>query len=187
MEPQPGSVMSRETFRAWAAEQPGRWERLDGQPMAMAAERVVHARLKARMWRALDDAIAEAGLPCEALPDGVTIEVGEDSDFEPDALVTCGPPLDDDEIAARDAVIVVEALSPGSRSIDSVTKLEGYFRVPTIRHYLIVEPRRRAVIHHRRGEGETLTTSIVHQGEIVLDPPGLRLSVTALFRHAPSS
>ena len=47
---------SRASFRRWPEEQAGgaRQERVDGEPVAKAPERIIHARLKARVWQALD-------------------------------------------------------------------------------------------------------------------------------------
>ena len=79
--------LTREEFQKWAEGQPRRHERIAGEPVAMAPERAMHARLKARIWRALDRAIQEAGLNCEAFPDGMTVQIDEDTDYEPDAEV----------------------------------------------------------------------------------------------------
>ena len=144
--------ISREEYRRWAAQQPrGRFERVDGRIVRMAAERIAHVRVKASVWIALRNGILAARLPCEALPDGVTVEVGE-SDYEPDAVVNCGPRLDDNAIAASNPVVVVEVLSPSTQGTDTGAKLAEYFRVPSISHYLIVHPTKRMVIRHRRGE-----------------------------------
>ena len=51
----------------------------------------------------------------------MTVEV--DTDYEPDAVVNCGPPIPDDAVAATNPVIVVEVLSPGTRGIDTGAKL----------------------------------------------------------------
>ena len=67
--------LTREQFRLWAATQPMRYERIAGEPVAMSPERIEHVRLKNRVWAALDRAIRDAKLPCEAFGDGVTIEV----------------------------------------------------------------------------------------------------------------
>ena len=80
-------------------------------------ERIQHVRVKARVWTALDRATASAGVDCEALSDGVTVEV--DADYEPDAIVNCGPFASPDAIAATNPVIVVEVLSPATQSIDT--------------------------------------------------------------------
>jgi Uma2 family endonuclease len=79
--------MSRHEFRQWAEAQPrGRFERVEGEVVAMAPERWAHARIKAHIWRALDRAITQAGVQCEAAPDGMTVEIDDDTDYEPDVL-----------------------------------------------------------------------------------------------------
>src|SRR3712207_8960747 len=47
-------------------------------------------------------------------------------------------------------LIVVEVVSPGSRSIDTGIKLERYFENPAVQHYLVMATERRAVIHCSR-------------------------------------
>ena len=61
-------------------------------------------------------------------------------------------------------------------------KLVGYFQVPSIVHYLIVDPDDRLVIHHARGGGDAITTRILSAGSpLKLDPPGLEMAVAELF------
>jgi Uma2 family endonuclease len=146
----------------------------------MSAERIQHVRIKNRIWAALDRAITSAGLDCEALGDGVTIEVDEDTDYEPDAVVNCGPPAPPDAVAAANPVIVVEVLSPTTRAIDTSDKLADYFRVATIRHYLIVSTRRREIIHHQRN-GQEIVSRIVNLGSISLDPPGIAIDLAEIY------
>ena len=55
--------LSRSDFHLWAADQPkGRFKRVAGTPAAMAPERRIYARLKARIRLALDPRIASDGL-----------------------------------------------------------------------------------------------------------------------------
>jgi Uma2 family endonuclease len=100
---------------------------------------------------------------------------------EGDAVVNCGPPIPDDAIAAPNPVIVVEALSPGTRGVDTGAKLDGYFRVPSIIHYLIVLRAKRGVIHHRRAPDGDIDTRIVSSGRIALDPPGITLDSDEIY------
>jgi Uma2 family endonuclease len=174
--------MGRDEFRQWAEQQEGaRYERVNGEPVAMAPERAIHARLKARVWQALDRTLRDHAGDCEALPDGMTVEVDADTDYEPDAVVNCGPPIPDDAIAAINPVIVVEVLSPGTRGIDTGAKLDGYFRVPSIVHYLIVLTARRGVIHHRRAPDGGIDTRILSSGKIELDPPGIAIDIDEIY------
>ena len=163
--------LSRVEFHRWAADQPkGRFERVSGSPVAMAPERWVHARLKARIWRALDREIRDLGLPCQAAPDGMTVEIDEDTDYEPDALVNCGDLIPDEATAAPNPVVIVEVLSPRTESLDAGGKLADYFRLPSVRHYLLVRPLRREIIQHSR-IGDRIETRIIGTGGVELDPP----------------
>ncbi len=174
--------MSRPEFRRWADAQPrGRYERVDGVVVAMAAKRVGHVRLKVRVWRALDRAVRAAGLPCEAMGDGMVVEVDDDSDYEPDALINGGPRLGDDEIAAPNPVVVVEVLFPPTRTVDTGLKLAGYFEVPSVRHYLIARADRRAVVHHQRRDDGGIETRLLTAGSITLDPPGISFALEEFY------
>jgi Uma2 family endonuclease len=179
---EPHLRMSREEYRRWAGQRPsGRFERIDGVVVAMAPERANHADRKALIWLALRQAVAAAGLPCHAYPDGMTVEV-DDNDFEPDAVLRCGPPLSGDAIAVPDPLVVVEVLSPGTRGDDLHRKLVAYFRVPSIQHYLVLWADRPQVLHHRRqADGESIETRVMTGGTIVLDPPGITIAVEDLY------
>jgi Uma2 family endonuclease len=174
-------MMSRSEYRQWVEAQPkGRFERAHGEVVAMAPERWAHARLKARIWRALDREVTAKGLHCQAAPDGMTVEVDDDTDYEPDALVNCGPPIPDEATVAPNPVVVVEVLSPSTAGVDAGGKLADYFRVPSVQHYLLVRPAPADIIHHRR-VGDRIETVIVRQGAVALDPPGITLVLAELF------
>jgi Uma2 family endonuclease len=175
--------MTADQFVAWAMRQPEgeRYELVAGEVVAMAPERAGHSRAKSRIHRALADAVAAAGLPCEAFPDGMAVRIGDDTVYEPDALVRCGPLVDDETVEISDPVIVVEVVSPSSRSRDTALKLADYFRLDSLRHYLIARAGRGLLIHHRRAEDGGIETAILHGGELRLDPPGLVLDIGALF------
>ena len=178
----PAHRMTRAQFYAWAAQQPrGRYELHEGQVIAMAPERVRHVRAKAEAWLALRTAIATAGLPCEALIDGAAIEIGDQTAYEPDVLVTCGTPVDGNAIAVLNPIIVVEVVSPSSARVDEGTKFVAYMRAPSIRHYLILLADTQTLIHHRKADDGTIQSAILREGPLTLDPPGLTVQVEALF------
>jgi Uma2 family endonuclease len=178
----PEARLTREEYRRWAVGQPrGRFELIAGRVVAMAPERGAHLRAKAAVARALWHAVAAAGVDCEALPDGATVEVDDDTDYEPDAVVTCGERMGDDAVVAPNPVIVVEVPSPSTRAVDTGAKLTDYFRVPSIHHCLILRTDRRVVIHHRRLEDGGIETKLIGAGRIELDPPGIAIAVEQVF------
>jgi Uma2 family endonuclease len=171
--------MTVDDYLAWSLDQPEplRADLIDGEVYAQASQRVGHVRAKVRAVNALDRAVRNAGLACDTLGDGVLVRVSETTAFEPDALVYCGDPLPGDAVEAPNPVIVVEVLSPGSEARDMRDKLAGYFQVPSVMHYLIVDTDEKLVIHHARQQGETLSTRILREGEVRLDPPGIVVSL----------
>jgi Uma2 family endonuclease len=175
-------AFTADEFIAWALEQPsGRFELDNGSVVAMAPERVNHALAKLNAAIALRNAIDARALACQALPDGMSVRVNDRTVYEPDALVRCGPPLAGDAIEVRDPVIVVEVVSPSSRGIDRGVKLASYFSLASVRHYLIVDTDKRVVIHHQRVDGGRIEVSILHDGPLTLEPPGLAVTVQDIF------
>ncbi len=176
--------MDVDQFLVWGEQQPGRHELHDGVVVAMEPERSLHLLAKGGAYRSLGDAIARAALPCTAYPDGATVRISSRTAFEPDALVRCGASLPPAMLEIPDPIIVVEVLSPSTAAVDFGLKLEGYFRVPSLCHYLIVDADLRRLVHHKRGAGDLIETRIFGEGSIRLDPPGLELVVESLFGPA---
>jgi len=173
--------MTVDEFLLWAEGREGRWELHDGMPVMMSPERVVHNRSKFRAATALRDALNAAGLPCEVFTDGLAIRIDSRMTFEPDASVVCGPRQPDDAIVINDPTIVLEVLSPTTAAVDHGRKLSGYFSLPSVEHYLILDPERRVVIHHKRGTSDAIETRVLTEGAAKLDPPGFEVAVEALF------
>jgi len=179
---EPETPMTREEFLAWVEQQPsGRFERIDGIVVAMAPERISHIRRKGSARDALRRAITEAGLAsCEVLGDGATVQV-EDSDFEPDALMHCGPRLPGDATKVPDPLVLVEVLSPDSGTRDRATKLRAYFKLPSVQHYLVIWPDEQRIVRHSRMPNDQVATQVFMSGEIRLDPPGITVTVEEFY------
>jgi Uma2 family endonuclease len=172
--------MTADAYLAWLEEQPTwRYELVDGQIIAMNPQRAEHIEVKVAVVRALQDSLQ--GKPCHALGDGMCIRVDERTVFEPDALVYCGEKMRGDTTVLTNPVVVVEILSPGTKTVDTTRKLEGYFKLPSVRHYLIVDPNARAIVHHARTNGEDIATSVVSSGSITLTAIDVSLPVSACF------
>jgi Uma2 family endonuclease len=174
--------MSVAEFLIWAeAQDKGRFELIDGQPVAMAPERTEHVAAKLRAANALTAGIQRAGVPCEAFVEGLAVVVDGSTSYLPDALVNCGEPMAPDAMIAPNPLIVVEVLSPSTRRIDTTVKLAGYFRVASLAHYLIVDLGQRHVVHYRKQADGTVTVAVITEGDIALEPPGISVAVPSLL------
>ncbi len=177
----PKDRMTVEEYLVWSEAQEGRYELINGVVYAQASERAAHAETKLSVTLALRKDIRSKGLDCYAMVDGMAVQVGAETVYEPDALVYCGPKLPPDALLVDRPVIVVEVLSPSSGRNDLGRKLAGYFAVPSIRHYLFVDPDERLVLHHERREDGVVMTHILRDGAITLDSPGLEVALSELY------
>ena len=168
---------------AWYDQQPDgkRYELYKGQIYEMQGERVTHARAKGALYVALVQEIAKRGLFCEAFVDGLAVRIDDDTLFEPDVFVRCGPAESGETVVIREPTIVIEVLSPTTQHVDVFRKFSGYFRNPAIAHYLIVNSADASLIHHRRTAEGRIESTHITDGVLELDPPGLALDLDALF------
>lgn len=169
--------MTADEFITWAMNQPEgqHYELVDGEVIAMAPERSAHARAKGHIFRRLADAVERDAPTCEAFIDGLAVVIDENTVYEPDVLVRCGERLADAVVRISDPLVVIEVVSRSSRGRDVGIKLTDYFRLPTVRHYLIIQAEARVIIHHARNDDGTILTRITRGEPITLDPPGVVL------------
>ncbi len=170
-------------FIAWALEQQsGRFELDNGTVVGMAPERASHNLAKLNTAIALSGAIGARDLPCRVMTDGMAVRIDDRTVYEPDAMVRCGAPLPGDAIEVVDPIIVVEVVSPSSRGVDRGVKLSRYFMLPSVRHYLIIDTDTQVVIHHHRTDEGRIEVEVLHDGALVLDPPGLAIAIREIFK-----
>lgn len=127
------------------------------------------------MFNALARAIATA--KAQAVPDGVGVRVSNRSFYQPDALVYCGPKYPGQSLMVDNPVIVVEVISPSSGDRAFSDKMLGYFQVPSVMHYLLVQPYN----HYQRAEKDAPLARIHRGVEIRLQPPGIVVTLAEML------
>lgn len=146
----------------------------------MQPERAGHCLAKGAVYRTLGDAVKRAGLPYFVFDSGMAVVVDDEHVRDPDGSVQSRANTDLDTITLDAPLIVVEVTWPAERD-DTGEKLVEYFSVPSIRHYLIVNPTKKVVVHHARGQDGKHSTLIASSGEIDLTPPGMTIPVAELL------
>ena len=148
---------------------------------AMAPETLKHHNVKVAVFDALRLAIKQGALPCEVLIDSLAVRISESKTFIPDVAVRCGAALNQQQREIPDPLIVVEILSPSTKNFDFSGKLQGYFQVPSVEHYVVIDPDKPLAIHFTRANQSTLTAALASAGALKLDPPGVDLDLSAIF------
>ena len=172
-------------FLAWAVRQSeGKYELIDGVVVMQQAQKWEHSKVKLQVAIALRDAIKRAGVPCYVASDGPTVRLTRHKAFVPDALVAPLPEPAADDLEINNPVVVVEVMSPWTERMDTTTKLRGYFKMASIRHYLIIDPAHHTVTRYSRGRGGALTRRVFRKGAVILKPPGIDLPLGDMFEGA---
>jgi Uma2 family endonuclease len=175
--------MTVDEFLAWASRQEqGRFELFDGRVVMQQSEKWAHSAVKGRIYLALMRAIEGSAVPFYAATQGPNVRVSEQVVFEPDALVAPLPYPDGEALEVAAPVLVVEVLSPSTARRDLTDKLAGYFKVPSVQHYLVLDPEEREIVwYHRAAGGAIEPPSVLRAGTVHLDPPGIELAVAEVF------
>ncbi len=175
------NLMTVDEFLAWSEGREGRFELDSGEIVEKSPERPEHAETREAAASAFKTAIRRAGAHCHVAPDGAAVRIATDTAFEPDLLVYWGERQPPDTAEIRDPVVVVEVMSEATATRDQGVKATSYFAPPSVAHYIILDPERRAATHRWRGAQGVIETRVVTEGPLQLDPPGLALFVEEFF------
>jgi Uma2 family endonuclease len=143
-------LMTPEEFFAWQENQEERYELVDGIPVplrgmtgASNSHDAVVANMIGILWQQL------RGGPCRVATADTAVRTSIRGIRRPDVTIECAP-IDRNSYEAHAPRLVIEVLSPSTRQIDRIRKLEEYKRLPTLAMIMFVEPNLPQVLLLRR-------------------------------------
>ncbi len=177
-EPTPGPTSISE-FEALLLQSEPKLELIEGEVLAFAGGSVAHGMLCTRLVTSI---AAATKPPCQTFTSDVAVRLAERSTYVfPDVSHTCEA-LDTSaaHIVAPD--LVVEVISPESKSRDRGEKLDAYQSLPSVMEYVLVDSRRVWISVFRRMAGGVWTETSYGLGEQVeLRTVGVTLDVAELY------
>jgi Uma2 family endonuclease len=171
-----------EAYLEWEADQPTRYELVDGQVHAMGGGTAEHDTIGNNLRAALHAQIR--GKPCRPHGPDLKVRAGKDGRY-PDALIDCGPRVPG-ALHAQEPVAVFEVLSKSTGWIDQSLKLRDYDATPSIRTYfLISQDEQRAMVYTRDEAGRLgVQSAVLLEGvdaSIAIPELGLVLPFSVLY------
>jgi Uma2 family endonuclease len=143
--------MTAKEFLVWDPTQTVRHQFVRGEVFAMAGADERHVNAAGNIYSFLRAHLN--GTPCKAFNVEMKLQVEQaDCYFYPDVLVTCSAADLNDTLVKRGASVVVEVLSPSTAAYDRGEKFTAYRLLPSLREYLLVNPRLRRCDLYRKGE-----------------------------------
>ncbi|MDB5197636.1 MAG: hypothetical protein JWP88_2007 [Flaviaesturariibacter sp.] len=151
-------ILPHYTYEDWVQWE-GRWELLEGHPIAMSPSPVPkHQRVAAEIITEFILTLRQSGCKsCRVYPD-MDFKIANDTILVPDILIVCGEI--NSKILDFAPALIVEILSPSTALRDRNTKYQLYER-EGVKYYLIVDVEKETVeINHLSSAGYTLQTNI---------------------------
>jgi Uma2 family endonuclease len=142
-------------------------------------------------WRAHDRVVVNAiislgnqlrGHPCQPFSDDTGVRIPNGNIRRPDAGVDCEQ-FDPEALAVESPRLVVEVLSPSTRTFDMFDTLDEYKTVPGLAHIILIDPDAPQAIHWWRGPDEAWQHAR-HDGldaEIVIPDLDVALGLRTLY------
>jgi Uma2 family endonuclease len=93
------------------------------------------------------------GKPCNVFGSDMKVGITKKRGFAyPDLTIACGERKFYDEVrdVLMNPVALFEVLSDSTREFDATEKFREYKRLDSLRHYVMVEPAKKVVIHYER-------------------------------------
>jgi Uma2 family endonuclease len=132
-----------------------KWELIDGRVYKMMVGAAwEHHAIISNIDNAITNHLRAHQMPCRVFRESFYLKKSFDElSALPDVMVRCGP-LKLGQTSIDDPMILFEIVSKGSQSRDRLTKRVAYQRLPSLKHYVLVERDSVLVDHYiRRDDG----------------------------------
>lgn len=154
-----------------------RHEYHDGPIVSMAGATNRHNEIAGSCYTRLRSAALKNG--CKAYAMEVRLFRYQSKKYlYPDGMLTCQPLDLQSKNGVRNPLVLIEVLSDSSRETDRSFKLREYLRLPSLRHYLLIEQKHCEVQHFRRREDESWEVLFYEEMSQQIDLPELDLRIT---------
>lgn len=175
--------MTAQEYLEWETRQELRHEYCDGQVFAMTGGTKGHNRAALNLYGALVDCVDAEG--CEINVSDVKVEVREGLSYRyPDLIVSCDEQDKQESAFYRFPKLIVEVLSPSTKTIDREDKFQEYIQIPTLEEYVLISSQRMQVECYRRGEGRMWRYLPYKAGEkVCIASMGVEVPIEQLYRN----
>jgi len=116
-------------------------EYYQGEIFAMSGPEYQHVVVARNLYGNLINKLK--GKPCQPLGSDMRVHIQKNTLFTyPDISIVCGDPLflNNDEWNLLNPSVIIEVLSPSTKTYDRGDKFKLYRDIPTLKEYILVEP-----------------------------------------------
>lgn len=175
--------LTQREFLEWEESQPLKYELIGGFVRGMAGGTLGHNTIKLNIALALRTKLR--GSKCRPYDSDTKVLVAEGQVFYPDITVDCGE-MAANATYAQVPTVVLEVLSPSTRTSDFEEKLPAYQALPSVMQIVFVETRRMHLYVWTRGEDGWVENEVARPTTpLTLPTLGIELTLAEVYEDAP--
>jgi Uma2 family endonuclease len=158
-------------------------EYYDGHVYAMSGASLKHniisSNLSSKIGHFLD------GTNCRMLQSEMRVSTpSQDSYMYPDAVIICGEPKPEDDKfdTLLNPSVIIEILSPSTRSIDKERKFFFYREIPSLQEYIMIDSLKKHIIVVRKQANESWIFEDIGDGfDLTIQTINFKLTLEAIY------
>lgn len=169
------SPMTPEEYLAFEKTSEIRHEYIDGELYAMAGASKDHNLINGNLYILLRRKLR--GSNCQTFINDVKVKLQEGRKyFYPDVVVSCDP-NDSDKFVSRNPTVIIEVLSPSTKTFDQTQKFLYYRTIESLQEYLLIGTEHPFVQCYRRQTQDIWTIQIYEGIEAIAHLESLNLDL----------
>jgi Uma2 family endonuclease len=157
-------------------------EYMDGEVFAMAGVKRSHSLIGSNVTTELNIKLRER--PCEVHGSDIKVLIREGHYVYPDVSVVCDEiNFDTNNTTLFNPIVIFEVLSKSTEARDRGEKAEDYFKLESLRDYVMIAQNRVRIEHYSRISGGKWTFEVLESldDSLILDSIGCKLSLKNIY------
>ncbi|MEK7723832.1 MAG: Uma2 family endonuclease [Acidobacteriota bacterium] len=174
--------ISIEEYLAFEEKSKRKHEYMDGEVFAMAGVKRNHSTISQNVSRSMGNQLEEK--PCEVHGSDIKVLIREGHYVYPDVSVVCDEiTFDTNNTTLFNPVVVFEVLSKSTEARDRGEKAEDYFKLKSLRDYVMIAQNRVRVEHYSRISGGKWTFEVLENldDSLILDSIICKISLKNIY------
>lgn len=174
------NFLSESEYYSLEEESKIRHEYIDGELFAMAGATRKHNLLNTNITRALGNGLEDTD--CEVYAGDFLVKLRDGHDVYPDVAVACGDiDTNENETILFNPTVVFEVLSKSTEQRDRGDKAEDYFRLKSLKDYVLISQNRVRVEHFSKQKNNVWTLKIFENLDEVVDLKSINCKINLEF------
>ncbi|MGD1808007.1 Uma2 family endonuclease [Dapis sp. BLCC M126] len=175
--------MTPEEYLAWEQQQPIKYEYINGEIYGMTRETFSHNNIVINLVSALKSHLE--GKNCKVEMADTKVGISTNSHFfYPDVVLSCDPRDRESRNIIYYPCLIVEVLSPSTKTLDRGKKLQRYRQIKSLKEYILIDSENICIECYKRNEkNQWKSTTYTQKFSVQLESINFEFTTSLLYKN----